>query len=176
MCVTPTFTGSSLVHMFTRDTSLHLLHGYRNLYRFLYMFFRYTCHSLSEFAVSQVWDNALVVGPGDCDAVVACVSCWHVASSVGSVGPACADCHCSPVHGWWGEGERRQNPPPTSSRAAWLGGQRGGLSGPEFAYVHSHVSGFLEGFYNGWLYFCPAHLVVSGAAADSSEFVLGGFL
>lgn len=149
----------------------------RFLYRFLYNGWRYICHSLRGLAVSQVWDawgDAFVVGPGVFDDVIAWVSGWVGAASAGAVGPALAFVHgfsCSGGGGGRGNGDETLPPPHPA-----LGGSAGNLSGAEFANVHSQVAAFLEGFYNGGLYFCPAYLVGSGAAADAVEECLGFFL
>lgn len=160
MLVASTVASCRHVHVPARDTRFYFF-----TYRFPYRFRcgdRDTCHSLSGLAGL----DALVVGPGDFDEVVAWVSGWVVASSVGAVGPALSFHVFSCSWGGRGSGERRENRPPCLIPRC-VGGCAGGLSVPEFAYVHSHVSGFLEGFYNGWLYFCPADLVVAGAAADA---------
>lgn len=142
----------------------------RLLYRFLYNRWRHICHSRRGLAVCQRWHSggdAFVVGPGVFDDVVAWVSCWVGAASVGAVGPALAFFHgfsCSGGGGGRGNGDETLPPPHPA-----LGGNAGNLAGAEFAHIHAQVAAFLEGFYNGGLYFCPAYLVCACAAADAVE-------
>ena len=138
MCVAAALTGSGLVHVVTGDARLRVL-----LYGKLYRRWRDICHSRCVLGVSQRWDDALFVGPGGFDDVVAWVSCWVFAASVGAVGPALEFLHvfsCS----WGRQGERGTETKPLSLPHPTRGGCVGNLSGAEFAYVHTHVSGFLE--------------------------------